>query len=104
MVTKQYLTVFVYSVKLDTTKAITLIPLASTLVGGWRIVWELSSFHLLLILCHQELLLHFNDKVVEPLTLRPLRFLPFSDFMLPEGRISASIPSPTQSALLQLAI
>lgn len=104
MVTEQYLTMFVYFVKLHATKAITPIPLVSTLVGGWRIVWELSSFHLLRILCHQELLLHFNDKVAEPLTLRPLRFLPFSDFMLPEGRISASTPSPTQSALLQLAI
>lgn len=78
------------------------IPLVSTLLGGWRIVWEPSSFHLLCVLCHRNLLLHFNDKVLQPLT-------PYAAFLLvilwsPKGRNTASIPSPTQSAFLQLAI
>lgn len=53
----------------------TQIPLVRTLLGGWRIVWELCSFHLLCVLCHRNLLLHFNDKVLEPLT-------PYAPFLL----------------------
>lgn len=38
---------------------------------GVGVVREGPPLHLLSCLCHQGLLLHFNDKVAEPLTLHP---------------------------------
>lgn len=77
--------------------------------GGW--FWSgrpaLPSLHLLCGLCHPDPLFHFNDKVSPspcyPQPHTPLR-TPFSNFMVPKGRIFAFTPSPTQSSSLQLAI
>lgn len=30
-------------------------PHTPGILGGWRIVWEVSSFHLLCVLCHRNL-------------------------------------------------